>query len=113
LWSYYLKFLVHKYLHAHPEVCHSSCFEGTTSSDNEASKNNNNNNNNNNHHQLLEVPVKIEPITDEEFFRLEQEQERRHLLNLTPLDLNDDDAIRQWLDSHDIYETSPHSKRSQ
>jgi hypothetical protein len=94
-------------LHGHPEVCHSSCYESTTSSDNEAY--NNNYYYNNSH--LLQVPVKIEPITDEEFSRLEQEQERRHLLNLTPLNLNNDDAIRQWLDSHDTYETSPSTPR--
>jgi hypothetical protein len=105
-------------LHAHPEVCHSSCYESTTSSDNEAYNNNNNNNNNdndnndnNNNKHLFQVPVKIEPITNEEFFRLEQEQERRHLLNLTPLNLNDDDGIRQWLDSHDVYDTSPSTPR--
>lgn len=44
--------------------------------------------------------IKIEPISEEEYYKLEIEQERRKLLNLTPLDLNDNEGIRKWLDSH-------------
>ena len=53
------------------------------------------------------LAIKIEPITEDEFFKLEKEQERRRLLNLKPLDLSDNAGIRIWLDQHHNLEDSP------